>query len=297
MRKIANYLERFPLISIKRIDFYIEVLLLNPKVFFQKGLERILIMIVPVKKKAKAVKIGSHTIITYPYRNIWWKSIYLKFGGVEIIDNLKKHLKPKGVFIDVGSCIGYYSAIASKIVGDSGQVHCFEPFPKSTEIIRSMINKNPKSNIILNDFALSDEDGTAIFYNEGQSLLRPNSKVNRHKNQSSKGKITVRTKRLDDYLEEKGIDNVSLIKIDVEGYEYCVLKGMRGFFEKSNNRPPIICEVVPDFYKQAGLSLNDLENFMRSYNYEAYNIFNQKKRVVTHDIKDHVDVIFMAINS
>jgi len=296
MRQIAHFLERFPLISIKRIHFYIEVLLLNPKVFFQKSLERILIIIVPVKKKAKAVKIGSHTIITYPYRNIWWKSIYLKFGGVEIVDNLKKHLKPKGVFIDVGSCIGYYSAIASEIVGDSGQVHCFEPFPESTEIIRRMINKNPKSNIVLNDCALSDEDGTAIFYDKEQSLLKPNSMVNRCKNYASKGGIAVRTKRLDDYLEEKGIDNVSLIKIDVEGYEYYVLKGMRGFFEKSNNRPPIICEVVPDFYKQAGLTLCDLEDLMRNYNYEAYNIFNQKKRVnITHDIKDHVDVIFMAI--
>ena len=64
--------------------------------------------------------------------------------------------------------------------------------------------------------------------------------------------LEVPARRLDSYIGEKGLGRVSLIKIDVEGLEFSVLRGLSGYLEGTGHRPVIICEIVPYAYPLLG---------------------------------------------
>lgn len=269
-----------------------KILFLNPNIFFKKVLGRILLKIIPSPKGVVQVKIGGYTIDTYPSRNDWWKSMYLGCCSVEIAHSIKRYLPPSGVFIDVGAGVGYFSAIASDIIGISGQVHSFEPFPSNAKAIRRMIESNPNANIILNECALGDDDTVHNYYIERFSSSTAAS-MREGVLKEVDETIEVRTQRLDNYLEQKKINEVSLIKIDVEGYEYNVLKGLAGFFEKTKHKPPIICEIFASAYKGSSYLLAEFCDYMKSHGYKAYNIFNPRMRIDIRLLHETTDVVFI----
>ena len=91
-----------------------------------------------------------------------------------------------------------------------------------------------------------------------------------------------------------------MIKIDVEGYEFNVLKGLSSFFERSIDKPPIICEIHAAAYNNADISINELYEYMKGYGYQAYNIFNSRIKVEirTLDLRNpwqYTDVIFKPV--
>jgi FkbM family methyltransferase len=278
----------------KRIPYYIDVFLQNPKIFFKKALGRIVLMASPPSDGVMQTNIGKYILDTFPSRNYWWRSMYFGYCGVEIEHNIKKFLGKGGIFIDVGAGVGYFSAIASNITGISGQVHCFEPFPSNVEMIRRMLKTNPDSNIILNDYALGADTGVCNYYinlsNAGWECSMMESFI-----ENVVKVIKVRTQRLDNYLEKKKIDNISLIKIDVEGYEFFVLKGLSGFFERTTSRPPIICEIGVPVYKKTGLSLSHLHDYMNEYGYQACSIYNHRKKIDIRLLTEITDVLFMPV--
>lgn len=219
--------------------------------------------------------------------------MYLKCCGVEIAHNIKKYLPKGGIFIDAGGGVGYFSAIASDVVGVSGQVHCFEPNPAEAGIIRKMIKKNSQSNITLNNYALGVDECDHNYYIQQMGGPTSNSMIDgilEHIDEV----INVRTRRLDNYLLEKEINSVSLIKIDVEGYEYYVLKGLEDYFKKTTRKPPIICEIFIPAYKNTHFFLDDLANYMADYGYQAYSIFNPGKKVEMRLLRENADVLFLA---
>jgi hypothetical protein len=101
----------------------------------------------------------------------------------------------------------------------------------------------------------------------------------------------VPTKRLDEYLEEKGVCP-NFIKIDVEGYEFPVLKGGSGFFAKhKNNLPPILVEISPRVYKDLGMDVSELEDYMFSWGYKSYTAFG-KDSVDIKQLDSQTDILF-----
>ena len=277
-----------------RIPYFTKVFFLNPKLLFKKVLGRILLEVIPSPKGAVQVNIGGYTIEMWPSQNDWWKYKYLGYAYIEIVHNIKKYLPPSGIFINVGAGMGYFSAIASDIVGDLGQVHCFEPYYSNVKAIQRMIKSKPNSNIILNDYALGADDGIHNYYIQRSVNFTESSMIDNFFEKVDET-IEVRTKRLDSYLEQKNIDEVSLIKIDVEGYEYFILKGLSGFFEMAKQKPPIICEIYMPVYKKSDLSLSEFHAYMKNYGYQACNIFNPRKRVDIRLLNETSDVIFMPV--
>jgi FkbM family methyltransferase len=86
-------------------------------------------------------------------------------------------------------------------------------------------------------------------------------------------------RRLDSYIQEKGLNNIALIKIDTEGYEFPVLKGLSNYFETNRCRPAIICEIVPDAYALLGYQLVELSRYMDKFKYKAFELSNTNKRI------------------
>ena len=200
------------------------------------------------------------------------KQTYFNLYRTGLIDNMSKKLKKGNIFLDIGANVGYISAIGAGLVGKSGQVHSFEPIPEYASYLKKMKELNSEYNILVNSCACSDKKG---FSNIDVSALdiRLNSMVPNFLVKSSvKENISVPVCRLDDYIRENNLRNITFIKIDTEGFELKVLKGLQKYFEntRSVDRPPIYCEIVPTVYPLLQLSLESLSNYMERYSYYAF---------------------------
>lgn len=168
-----------------------------------------------------------------------------------------KHvLKPGDVFVDVGANIGYFTRIASALVG--GGVHAFEPMPAAIRLLRE--NARDLKNVRLHEIALSNERGVCDFsirkYGDTSSLGADIASA-------TANIISVQTDTIDNVLkDEKRID---VIKIDVEGYEYEVLKGALETIK--SKRPLLYFEYIESYVSNRGFAIEDFKSLFAPLGY------------------------------
>ncbi|MBI2053769.1 MAG: FkbM family methyltransferase [Candidatus Staskawiczbacteria bacterium] len=214
---------------------------------------------------------------------------------------LKRCLKSGDVFMDAGANVGYFSGLAAGLVGKQGEVHSFEPVPKYFERLKQLAEANAGFAIKANGFALGESEKTEKIYIGGDSHIGDNTFFPDFlKGIEGVESIDVAIRRADKYIEENNIRNIKLIKIDVEGYEFPVLLGFSGYFEKRGKEktcPAIICEICPKAYSYLGYKLEDIFDYMKKFSYLPFDILNEKKRVDINKIKerDVVDVLFKPV--
>jgi len=221
-----------------------------------------------------------------------YRRMYLGLNSTSIVRVLLKYVKKGSCFIDAGANIGYISAIGAGLVGKNGQVHSFEPIPIYFEKLDELRRFNKDYNIYVNKFALGDNLGKKTI-NINKNLIGANSMVFGLLNSNLiKDSIEIEVKRLDDYIFNKNIQNISLIKIDVEGYEFLLLKGLIKFFENNKDSlPPLIVEITPEAYPLLGCTLEDLEDLLRNFNYHAYST-NEKYKINVKKLERPIDILF-----
>jgi FkbM family methyltransferase len=129
---------------------------------------------------------------------------------------------PNSVFYDVGANVGFYSLLASILVG-SGKVFSFEPVPRNLSYIRRHLDLNHINNADVQALAISDKDGVAQFRVE---------ETNSMGHLSSDGSIRVVVAAIDSLIQDGKIPPPNYIKMDIEGAEYRALLGARMCFEK-----------------------------------------------------------------
>ena len=150
------------------------------------------------------------------------------------ISLLQRLIKPNDIFIDVGANIGLYILHIVSILNPNGKYYAFEP----DEINYNFINSTySTSNLFSSCIAVSDVIGSANF-------LRVNSLEAKITNLNSLDTSEVQTTRLDHFLSALELSNTVVIKIDVEGHESAVLKGMKGIFLKGI-QPIMMVEFLP----------------------------------------------------
>ncbi len=137
---------------------------------------------------------------------------------------LRRLLRPGDTVLDVGANVGVIALQASRLVGESGTVHAFEPQPNLASLLRQSAALNGLSNLRVHEMALGAEQGTLSLWvpdgNAGAaSLVRRGS---------SGRSISVPVRTVDEVMEELAAKHVRLIKMDVEGFEGDVLAGARG---------------------------------------------------------------------
>ena len=127
------------------------------------------------------------------------------------------NIKPGHVVFDVGAHAGYYSLLASALVGREGKVFAFEPNPHNYLSLVNHVKINRADNIDVFECAVGNENGYSLFElgsGSGTGHL------------SQFGDFRVRTIRLDDLVKEKEL-SPDFIKIDTEGAELLVLMGAK----------------------------------------------------------------------
>jgi FkbM family methyltransferase len=171
----------------------------------------------------------------------------------------KRCLAAGKIFVDIGANCGYWSAYTLSLVGQSGEVHAFEPVPQYFSFVRRLAEFNPGYQVIANQVACGAQPGAFTMAvvapraenfdnydtNIGSSSLATGFLDHVHELTEN---ITVEVIAFDNYARERKIDldRVGLIKIDVEGFEAEVFDGMQGVLAKSGHKIPILCEVLTD---------------------------------------------------
>ncbi|MCY6412415.1 FkbM family methyltransferase [Acinetobacter sp. VNH17] len=144
-------------------------------------------------------------------------------------DNSKKI-----IIFDIGANIGHYTTILQSISllnQLSLEIHLFEPTQSCFNILTEKFGHD--TNIILNNFGASSEDGeTVIFYDKEQSGLASLYDRNLDAYNLKFSHVeSVSVKKISNYIKERGILHIDFIKIDIEGHE---LKAFEGFCDYIN---------------------------------------------------------------
>lgn len=178
-------------------------------------------------------------------------------------------LRRGDVFLDVGGNVGRISHAASWLVGRHGQVHAFEPSPEISDVLRHRALFFGLDNVTINQVALSAHAGEAVLheYAEGRggssSLRAGSSPGQRHDRETA---VPVAT--LDDYVADKGIQAVRLLKIDVEGAELDVIRGALRTLETL--RPVLLVEASHHTSAVFGYDLDQLIDAIHAQGYEIF---------------------------
>jgi len=146
---------------------------------------------------------------SFPISDIYDKEVY---------DRLFKPQKGQ-VIVDIGAHVGIYTVKAASEVGENGVVIAIDPCPVNYQLLKYNIKLNKLSNVLPLNVAIMNYNGKTKLYLFENAGRLSSTKI------SGEQYITVPCKRLDGLLNELGIKNVDLIKIDVEGAELDVLEG------------------------------------------------------------------------
>lgn len=224
------------------------------------------------------------------------KTMYCGLYEPNTVEFMKQTLRPGDTFIDVGASIGYLSCIAVGLVGKKGQVHSFEPVPKYFRSLESMAAANPDYNIKVNNCALGDAHGTSTIYITNRPNIGWNTMVPGLMRKETIGEsIEVPVCRLDQYIDDLRLERVSLIKIDVEGFEFLVLKGLQNYLERAAQPPVLICEIVPKAYPLLVYGLDQLSDYLSKYTYQAFNIVRRTRTIDIRILKETTIVVFIPM--
>ncbi len=141
--------------------------------------------------------------------------------------------RPGDVFLDVGANIGWYTLRVAQMVGPEGLVLAVEPSPDNFAVLKENIKLNHLSNVTALNLAAWDRDADLDLILAktctGHTFKRAWANSGKPWSCFSERPVTVRVpaRRLDDVLQEQNVTRVDWVKIDVEGAEAEVLRGLR----------------------------------------------------------------------
>lgn len=172
-------------------------------------------------------------------------------------------------FVDVGANWGYYTLLAAHLVGDGGRVISLEPDPRLFPILMRNVEYNRLENVKALQIAAADEAGVLILsgYNE-EDENRGLSRLVEQAEPSERA-FQVQGRAIDEALDEHGIGEVHLLKMDIEGAEELALRGMtRGL--SSHRFQRILLELHPAMLAERGIRTEDVLALMLKAGYEGW---------------------------
>jgi len=143
-------------------------------------------------------------------------------GDVDIF--VKSCLRVGSVFVDVGANVGYYTLIASKLVGSQGRIYSIEPVPSTATILKANVKLNNCLNVNVYEVAIWSSKGTLTLRIPGTWYGL--ASVSRYGTD-----IVVNSITLDELLKNEA--SIDCIKIDVEGAELEALRGAKDILKRT----------------------------------------------------------------
>lgn len=136
---------------------------------------------------------------------------------------LEASARPGDCVWDVGANVGYYSTRFAKLCGETGRVFAFEPSPANSTRLRQATAG--LANVTALQLALSDREGTAAF-RQGDDELGATSRVVADGTDDAVQSIAVQVTTGDKLVAQGAAQPPNVMKVDVEGHELEVLRGL-----------------------------------------------------------------------
>lgn len=147
------------------------------------------------------------------------------FGAYEIgiLNYVKKFITKDSIVLDIGANIGHHSLYFSSLCK---QVYAFEPYEAVRKKLESKIERNGIKNITVVPVGLSNEASELAYFEPPSSNLGSGSFLAAHSNENLNQGLKLELKNGDAVVNNMSLQKIDFVKIDVEGFEYFVLKGL-----------------------------------------------------------------------
>ena len=202
----------------------------------------------------------------------WWLplsddliAVAMRLGNIfepEIVAEASNHITPGSSVLDLGSNFGQMAVLFSRLTGPSGTVHAFEADPFVCHLLRRNIEANAVSNIIVHETAVWHESGQTLFYPE-QDFARFGTFGSYGIDPKATAGRTVTSTAID-ALDLP--DNISFMKVDVQGSDLYAMEGASRTIER--NKMPILFEFETLLQDDFGTSFEDYESLLARLQYK-----------------------------
>jgi FkbM family methyltransferase len=164
---------------------------------------------------------------------------YYGYCEANLTNFLLRYARAGMTFVDIGAHIGFYTSLFAELGGTDGRVHSFEPTPWTHRLLSS--NVAGLTTVTLNNKAVSDKAETLSFadYGAGYGAFNSAHPDGAPEMSRTPSMTEVQSVTLDGYCAEKGA-RPNIVKIDAEGFEASVLRGMTNLLDTMNPSRPII---------------------------------------------------------
>lgn len=188
------------------------------------------------------------------------------------------HLEPGATAIDVGAHKGAFTWWIRHATGPTGRVVAFEPQPVLASKLNRLVRQRRLDNVTVENLGVSSEPGELVLHVPGGGTS-PGASFESPADSNPQGdRIQVGVTTLDTYVDQHGLDNVRLMKVDVEGHELAVFRG--GTALLARDRPTILfeCEIR---HRRSG-TLGDVFTFLQELGYEGF-LVTDKSLLPVHE--------------
>lgn len=176
---------------------------------------------------------------------------------------LRKILRPRDTFVDLGAHIGYHSYFAAGLVGAAGQVFSFEADPANFLRLRENLEHFPQASP--QHCAIWSGEEKLMFTRSESSKESGWGALARVRTAPERDQVEVPGVSLDAWTERMGLKEIRAIKMDVEGAELAVLRGAERVLQ--NMRPALVLEVCEPLLTQSGATAVMIEELLRGHRY------------------------------
>ncbi|WP_416485270.1 FkbM family methyltransferase [Streptomyces sp. CL12] len=184
---------------------------------------------------------------------------------------LRDRLRPGDTFIDVGAHRGAFSLLASHAVGPHGHVIAVEPSPQFHDALTAAATANHRTNIRAVRSAASDTHSTLTLYLEDPANLGHTTAVRpRHVHTA----FDAPTAPLADLVSQTELVTTRIIKVDVEGAEAAVIRGLLPALSHLRDDAELVVEVTPRLLAKQGESAAGIMDTLREHGFHAYTLTN-----------------------
>jgi len=197
---------------------------------------------------------------------------YFGFWEPNLSTWIARQLVPGDTFVDVGANIGYYSLLASQLVGPSGHVIAIEASPSIfTEMQHNLSLNEGLCNIRCLNIAVSDCEAELPLFDGPQSQTHRTSLINQ---EGLAFGGTINAKPLPAILTDEEFTRCRLFKIDVEGAEWLVVRGLAVALSRTRPDAQFVIEISPKRLALQGRTPGDIFEVFLAAGFNAYRIVN-----------------------
>jgi len=240
----------------------------------------------------KGIKRSAQTFFGLQMKTVLPSGTDIILNGIKSHDSeirlskfLTHYLKKDDVFVDVGAHYGYYSLLAASLVGNTGRVISLEPSVSSFHILKE--NVNPYSQVEPLNTAAGDAEGDITFFEyEGPYAEYNTTVADAYQSKKWLSRIAQNENQvpviiLDRLLSDHGIQK-AYIKIDVEGGEAAVIRGMKNSLSQRQ------LTIAMEYLKESEISHREAAQLLYDQGYSSYAILQDGTLSLRSDIEQYL---------